>query len=191
MALFYSKINVIIREISLKERPDDLYKISSKGSVPVLQLSDGKVIDESIEIMLWSLKQSDENNWMFFDKNIQLNIISINDTSFKKHLDEYKYKSNKENQNIIFNMCAKYLDTYEKSLDKYLNILSDNISLVDIAVLPFIRQFCGVDIEKFTLKYPNLNRWLEHHTSSNLFKSSMKKYDLWDEETLRTDWLIN
>ncbi len=183
MALYYSGINVIVREISLKNRPEDLYAISKKGTVPVLLLPNGTVIEESLEIMMWAINQSDKDNWMFFDKNIQLNIISINDTHFKKHLDDYKYNSIPSNKDELFGLCAKYLDTYEKSLDKYLYILSNNISLVDISIFPFIRQFYGVDNEKFISKYPNLNRWLKSHVSSDLFISIMKKFELWNKNT--------
>ena len=191
MALYYSNVNVIVREISLKNRPEDLYAISKKGTVPVLLLPNGSVIEESLEIMLWALNQSDEDNWMFFDKNIQLNIISINDTHFKKHLDNYKYNSNQQNNDELFELCAKYLDTYEKSLDKYLYILSNNISLVDISLFPFIRQFYGVDNDKFISKYPNLYRWLKSHTSSDLFMSVMKKFDLWDKNISKTELLLD
>ena len=185
-----SKINVSIREVSLKKKPDDLYAISSKGTVPVLQLSDGTIIDESLDIMLWSLVQSDEDNWMFFDKNIQLNIISINDNHFKKHLDEYKYKSKNKNIDDLFRSCGKYLDTYEKSLEKYSNILSNKISLVDVAIFPFIRQFSNVNKDIFILTYPNLKNWLDEMISLELFTLVMRKYEFWDKDSNNIERLI-
>ena len=39
------------REVILRERPSHMMEISPKGTVPVLQLTDGTVIEESLDIM--------------------------------------------------------------------------------------------------------------------------------------------
>ena len=60
MVLSYMKISVELREVLLNERPKSLYKVSSKGTVPVLMLKDGKVLDESLDIMQWAIKQGEQ-----------------------------------------------------------------------------------------------------------------------------------
>ena len=83
MALAYSKITYEHREILLSNRPDSLYEISPKGTVPVLQLSDGIIIDESIDVMKWCLNINDPNDWYKEQCIEQDNLIINNDTNFK------------------------------------------------------------------------------------------------------------
>ena len=90
MALSISNISIELREILLKDRPVSLYETSPKGTVPVLQLHD-KVIDESLDIMLWALKNNFEQTWLSKEHAKELKMININDTEFKRWLDRYKY----------------------------------------------------------------------------------------------------
>ena len=93
MALFYSKINYEHREILLSRRPEKLYQLSPKGTVPVLELPSGDVIDESFDIMKWALSINDPEIWFNKNKEKQLNLINLNDNKFKKWLDKYKYQA--------------------------------------------------------------------------------------------------
>ena len=83
------------REVVLKDKPEALIALSPKATVPVLQTIDGKVIDESIDIALWALAQSDPKNWYQGLSNEQhqqmLALIEQNDGEFKYFLDRYKY----------------------------------------------------------------------------------------------------
>ena len=63
-ALLQAGLMVHWREIELKAKPAAMLEASPKGTVPVLVLADGSVIDESLEIMLWALQQADpEGCW--------------------------------------------------------------------------------------------------------------------------------
>ena len=183
MAMAYSKISYEHREILLKNRPKDLYRISKKGTVPVLKLVDGTVIDESVDIMKWCIKQNDLDGW--FDDNyaLQNRFIKNNDTEFKYWLDRYKYHIR-----YIENSYEKYQKEVEAFLIKYNLILQENyfligkkLSLVDVALMPFIRQAAHVDIGWFDQNFPALSEWLEKLKVSPLFLSIMKKYDIWDD----------
>jgi len=90
MALAHTGISVELREILLTERPNELYAISSKGTVPVLELEDGQVIDESFDIIMWALDQTN-TDWMEINPDQQLKMIHANDHEFKPWLDKYKY----------------------------------------------------------------------------------------------------
>ena len=59
MALAYSDITVGLKEISLKNIPQELIDVSSKGTVPVLCIDSSTVIDESLDIMIWALNYND------------------------------------------------------------------------------------------------------------------------------------
>lgn len=184
LAMYYSKINYEHREILLKNRPRELYNISSKGTVPVLELQTGKVIDESFEIMEWAISLNDPQKWFYNSKKKQLEAVFVNDFHFKKWLDKYKYHIRyPEHQKSFYRSeCEKILYNYEKTLKGSQNLFGDQISLGDIALLPFIRQFANVDINRFNTIFVNLSKWLEQLEQLDIFNNMMKKFDVWENE---------
>ena len=180
MVLSYMKVSVELREVLLNERPKSLYKVSSKGTVPVLLLKDGKVLDESLDIMQWAIKQGKQK--LYEDKlNEQNQLIKYNDTKFKYWLDRYKYHVRylENSREYYQRKCSKTLAEYDMRLRENVYLTGDRIRLADIAIFPFIRQCANVDQNWFNNKYPNLNQWLEIWKQSRLFKSVMMKYDQW------------
>ena len=180
MVLSYMKISVELREVLLNERPKSLYKVSSKGTVPVLLLKDGKVLDESLDIMQWAIKQGEQK--LYEDKlNEQNQLIKYNDTKFKYWLDRYKYHVRylENSREYYQRKCSKTLAEYDMRVRENAYLTGDRIRLADIAIFPFIRQCANVDQNWFNNKYPNLNQWLEIWKQSRLFKSVMMKYDQW------------
>ena len=180
MVLSYMEVSVELREVLLNERPQSLYKISSKGTVPVLLLKDGKVLDESLDIMRWAIKQGKQK--LYEDKlNEQNQLIKYNDTKFKYWLDKYKYHVRylEHSREYYQRKCSKTLTEYDMRLKENAYLMGDRIRLADIAIFPFIRQCANVDQNWFNNKYPNLNQWLEIWKQSRLFKSVMMKYNQW------------
>ena len=180
MVLSYMEVSVELREVLLNERPQSLYKISSKGTVPVLLLKDGKVLDESLDIMRWAIKQGEQK--LYEDKlNEQNQLIKYNDTKFKYWLDKYKYHVRylEHSREYYQKKCSKTLAEYDMRLRENAYLMGDRIGLADIAIFPFIRQCANVDQNWFNNKYPNLNQWLEIWKQSRLFKSVMMKYNQW------------
>ena len=180
MVLSYMEVSVELREVLLNERPQSLYKISSKGTVPVLLLKDGKVLDESLDIMRWAIKQGEQN--LYEDKlNEQNQLIKYNDIKLKYWLDKYKYHVRylEHSREYYQRKCSKTLAEYDMRLRGNAYLMGDRIRLADIAIFPFIRQCANVDQNWFNNKYPNLNRWLEIWKQSRVFKSVMMKYNQW------------
>ena len=180
MVLSYMEVSVELREVLLNERPQSLYKISSKGTVPVLLLKDGKVLDESLDIMRWAIKQGEQK--LCEDKlNEQNQLIKYNDTKFKYWLDKYKYHVRylEHSREYYQRKCSKTLAEYDMRLRENAYLMGDRIGLADIAIFPFIRQCANVDQNWFNNKYPNLNQWLEIWKQSRVFKSVMMKYNQW------------
>ena len=180
MALAYCNIKVEIREISLKDRPQSLYDISKKGTVPVILTKDNTVIDQSLDIMIWALNKKNNQTWL--NKNsAEINLINSNDTKFKKWLDKYKYHDRyPENSKESYrDNCKAILISYENKLINNQYLINNNISIADIAIFPFIRQFANVDYKWFENNYIHLNKWLKKILASNLFISVMNKYDTW------------
>ena len=186
MALAYSDITVNLKEISLKNRPQALYGASSKGTVPVLCVNSTKNIDESLDIMIWALNQNDPDNWISHNKKYQFELIKLCDDEFKHWLDRYKYFDRfPENDRMYYReKCERYLSRLNNLLSENRFIISDSLSLVDIAVFPFIRQFNNIDNHWLNNIYPSISHWLSKLMESQLFLSVMHKYPENDENSL-------
>ena len=185
MAIHISGQKCELREVLLRDKPPSMLEYSPKGTVPVLILQDGKVIDESLDVMDWALNLNDPDDWQRSkDKEKTKDLIKINDGEFKYHLDRYKYSKRYDNEDPEFHRkkCLKFIESINNELNNSKYIFDDNISYADIVVLPFIRQFRIADIEWFeSLPYDNLKKWLSSFLGSSLLNSIMKKYDLWKE----------
>lgn len=189
MALYYSRQAVEIREVVLKHKPDALIKLSPKATVPVLLLKmpeqTSRVIDESLDIMLWAISRHDPEHWYADDLEAQqsmLALIARNDGEFKAHLDHYKYADRfpEAPAKHYRAMGEVFLQTLEQNLSQHHFLLGDRLSLADIAIFPFVRQFAHVDIQWFEQSpYQHLNTWLSQRLDSELFKQTMLKYPPW------------
>ena len=186
MALSYARIPVEIREISLREKPQALLKISPKGTVPVLQ--DGElIIDQSLDIMRWALSKSDKDGWLN-NLDLALQLIAVNDGPFKQLLDQYKYPNRFEHIDVketLLQAIEIGLFPLEQRLKKAPYLLGAQINLADIAIFPFIRQFSMVDPIWFeNSPFEQLKRWLNEQIKSDLFLSVMLKQVTWHDQLL-------
>ena len=185
MAIHISGQKCELREVLLRDKPPSMLEYSAKGTVPVLILQDGKVIDESLDVIDWALNLNDPDDWQRSkNKEKTKELIKINDGEFKYHLDRYKYSKRYDNEDPEFHRkkCLKFIESINNELNNSEYIFDDNISYADIVLLPFIRQFRIADIDWFdALPYNNLKKWLSGFLDSTLLNSIMKKYDLWKE----------
>ncbi len=188
MALAYANISAEIREISLREKPASMLTISPKGTVPVLQSGD-LVIEQSIDIMKWALQQNDPNDW--YGVHVQESVdqlIKQNDEHFKPLLDRYKYPE-RVFQGMQLNAAEAlqlavetFIHPFDKKLETQQFLLGDKVTVADIAIFPFVRQFSMVDLAWFeAVNFPSLKRWLNHHIESPLFLGVMQKYPTWHD----------
>lgn len=179
MALAYAGIQTAQREVDLKNKPLDLIAASLKATVPVLILENGRVIDESLDIMLWALEQSDSDGWLkpALKKKCD-ELIQFNDTSFKPILDNYKYPQRSEQKEPSYHrdQAVFYLQQLNSLLMKNRYLFADHITFADVAIFPFIRQFYLVDPQWFEQSdYQFLKIWLSTFLNSELFLLVMKK----------------
>ncbi|MFP3515394.1 glutathione S-transferase [Pseudomonas sp. SIMBA_077] len=174
MALRYSGVALSIVEVNLKAKPAEMLALSPKGTVPVLACANGQVIEQSVEIMLWALAQHDPDHWLRPDSRA---LIEENDQVFKVSLDRYKYAIRYPEHPMEHYRAqgAEFLQQLEDRLEQTLYLAGGTLSLADVALAPFIRQFAHVDRQWFTeAPYPRLNAWLERFIASELFTSVMR-----------------
>jgi glutathione S-transferase len=171
---------VELREVLLRDKPQSLLSISPKATVPVLVLEDGRVLEESLEIMSWALHKNDPDAWL---DETGIELVNENDSVFKKHLDQYKYfdRHPRHSQLYYREQAEVFLQKLENILSTYSYLSGEQIKFVDVAIFPFIRQFARTDLDWFkSSRYINLRRWLETFLSSALFEQTMVKYDHWN-----------
>lgn len=185
LAILLAEIPVELREVTLKNKPAQLLTISPKATVPVLQLVDGQVLEESREIMIWALSQQDPQGLLNDQLSHQSNdLIEQNDHDFKYWLDRYKYADRYlEMSQTEYRLQGEiFLQVLEALLTNHVFLLADKPSLADISIMPFIRQFAHVDSKIFySLSYPKLQQWLQYWLQQPCFLQAMTKFEPWQE----------
>ena len=173
------------REILLKDKPEAMLSASGKGTVPVLVLPDGAVIDESLDIMLWALSQADPMGLLPVEAQVRtfaFELIARNDGPFKGHLDRYKYATRYEGVDAIVEREAglAFLAELDSRLTESTFLAGGRCGLADLAIFPFVRQFRIADPAYFDARsFRALHGWLGVLTNSRLFLSIMPKRPPW------------
>jgi glutathione S-transferase len=178
MALSYAEIAYQVQDISLKDKPPGLLAVSPKGTVPVLVLPDGRVLEQSLDIMHRALQQHDPAQWLVIDRDKSQALISENDGAFKQALDKYKYASRfpEQSAEAYRSQAEVFLRKLEQALQDQPFLSGAHLSLTDVAIFPFIRQFAAVDANWFAqAAYPKLQAWLQARLESSLFLGVMSK----------------
>jgi glutathione S-transferase len=191
LALATSGIAYKLREVVLKDKPAELLAVSPKGTVPVLVLQDGQVIDESLQIMWWALEQNDPANWLAPARGTASalqHLLTVNDGPFKHALDRYKYPHRYPLESI--GKLQGFADTHRalgahilwalesRLTDGYL--FGSSCSLADMAILPFVRQFAHTDAVWFAAQpWLHLRAWLVRFEDSDLYQGVMEKHSPW------------
>lgn len=180
MSIASSGTQTRLREILLKDKPEEMLVASPKGTVPVL-VDGEEIVDESLDVMNWALKQNDPEDWLSRKDDA---LIGENDGAFKHHLDRYKYSTRYEDADAETHRAAgfEFLQKLEARLADSAYLHGDKRGFSDIAIFPFVRQFRIADKDWFdAASIPNVKRWLKTLMESDLFKSVMEKYPLWKE----------
>lgn len=182
MALLQAGRHFEVVEVSLRDKPARLLALSPKATVPVLQLPDGRVIEESWDIMRWALAASDAQGWWARAQSpANLDLLQRNDGDFKRHLDRWKYPQRYAGEALTPDAhrdraVEALLRPLETRLRSAPCLGGATPCATDLAVLPFVRQFAAVDPAWFaTLDLPSVQSWLNGWLVSPLFTACMHK----------------
>lgn len=206
LAILQAQQRVAIRALSMKNIPPEMLALSPKGTVPVLIIEPAQadthhlttqdaqsddatrpqVIDESLDIMLWALTRSDPQDLLYAGQKDalpeMLRLIDANDHQFKPSLERYKRarRFHHADEDACRLQCEPFIQRLEERLGRQPFLMGVTPSLLDYALLPFVRQFARADRERYrTGPYPQLRRWLTGHLQSQLFSRAMLNYPLW------------
>lgn len=178
LALVASQTKCVLREVVLARKPPELLAASPKGTVPVLALADGTVIDESLSIMRWALGRNDPEGWLRRDDG---GLIADNDGAFKHDLDRYKYPERHQSDASAHRQSAlEYLRVLDGRLAISKHLCGAERGMADAAIMPFVRQFAAVDQAWFAAQpLPHVHAWLAGHLASALFSIVMERHAPW------------
>jgi len=192
LALLVSGQRCVVREVVLKNKPAALLAASPKGTVPVLVLASGEVLDQSLAIMLWALHQHDPEQWLTANDpplEAALTLIAQCDGDFKADLDRYKYphRFGLPNGQLHQAKGAVFLDSLNQRLSEHAHLTGTQASLADVALAPFVRQFAHTDRAWFTRQpWAALQAWLTQFEQSAAFAGVMHKYPAWEPDQANT-----
>ena len=194
-ALRESLVKVELREVDLKNKPVDLIKNSQNKTVPLLILKNGEIIEESLDIILWTLSNSKKTDLKkYFPNSLKddiLKIIRENDQEFKFHLDRFKYASRFEGKDKNFhyhkaqNIIKKWNFILNKNSKGDFWLVGNNETIADWCIWPFIRQFkIACESQKISNYFEEpMIRWLNYFETNNNYKDVMNKYEIWNRSS--------
>lgn len=185
LALSVAQLDIRVREVVLRDKPAAMLKASPKGTVPVLVLPNGEVVDESLDVMRWALAEADPKGWLSADAAETDALIAQNDGPFKRALDRYKYPNRYEDEGAdpVENRDAglAILESLSGRIaDHGGQLFGPAPTLADMAIFPFVRQFAHIDLDWWETAAPGpVKTWLAGHKDSARFRAIMAKYPQW------------
>lgn len=182
MAIAKSGVSCEMREVDLKDKPQAMLDVSPKGTVPVVLLPDGRVLEQSLDIMRWALEINDPEGWLKHPEEEVNKLIEINDSEFIHAIKRYKYPERYEDvsREKARDTGFEFLKNLELRIAAKGFVVGTSPSLADIAIFPFVRQFALVDWMWFEgCSLIRLKIWLNYFMDSELFEVVMEKYSPW------------
>lgn len=185
LALQVSGVIYEHREVALKAKPPEMLAASPKGTVPVLCLDSGEVLEQSLDIMQWALAQHDPQAWLPVSEQAKANAeawVAANDGEFKANLDRYKYPQRFGLSDGLKHResGAAWLHELDAQLQASAYLSGHRWGWVDACIAPFVRQFARTDRVWFDAQpWAHLSQWLEAFEASDAFATVMRKHPLW------------
>ncbi|MEE2756918.1 MAG: glutathione S-transferase [Myxococcota bacterium] len=185
LAIVAADYDCELREVVLRAKPAAMLDASPKGTVPVMVLSDGRVLEESLDIMRWVLSENGSALWT--DDGSDDALIDANDTEFKSNLDRYKYPNRfgLQSGQPYRETAQEFINRLENRLQAHAFLSGARFGFTDAAVAPFVRQFANVDRTWWDEHSPlGVRAWLESFLQSTDYRSIMFKYAAWQEGSI-------
>ncbi len=181
MAIDAAGVEVEEREVLLRDKPLAMLEASPKGTVPVLVLREGDVIDESLDVMRWALRHGDPEDWLAQEAEALVFLDTV-ERELKPRLDDYKYghRGPAEEEERCRDEGVQLLQSYDSRLACSGSLLGERPTLADVGTFPFVRQFAHHDRDFFaSLGLERLSTWLARFLDGERFARVMQKQPVW------------
>ena len=182
MALLQAGVDYEPFEIALRDKPAQMLAVSPKGTVPVLVLSDGAVLEQSLDIVRWAFAQTGDADgwWARAQAPDNLALQAACDGPFKHHLDRTKYPERftdaQGREHHRAQAVAVLLQALEARLRSTPQLGGDTPCATDIGIFPFVRQFAAIDPAWWAAQaLPAVQAWLAGWLTHPLFEQVMRK----------------
>ncbi len=182
MALLQAGVNYAPFEIVLRDKPPQMLAVSPKGTVPVLVLPEGRVLEQSLDIVRWAFAQTSDAQgwWARAQTPDNLALQAACDGPFKHHLDRTKYPERFDDaqgrEHHRAEAVAVLLQALEERLRSAPQLGGDAPCAADIGIFPFVRQFAATDPAWWTAQpLPAIQAWLAGLLAHPLFERAMRK----------------
>jgi len=180
LAIKASGLQVVLQEILLRDKPADFLATSPKGTVPVVNDA-GTVIEESRDVMLWALRQSDLEGLLDMPQE-GFGLLDTCDGPFKAALDHTKYAVRFPDRSEAEERAkaSVFLRDLDARLEDGPFLFGAKRTMADIGIAPFVRQFANTDRAWFDAQdWPHLIAWLDRFLEGDDFRAVMTKYPPW------------
>lgn len=170
-----------LHEVLLRDKPAALLAASPKGTVPVLVLQGGSVLEQSLDVMCWALQRNDPADWLRPASGTleeMLALVGDCDTHFKPLLDRCKYPQRYPDINPAQSRDAAqtWLAGWNDRLSDTGHLHGGHTTLADAAIFPFVRQFAAIDPIYWSAQpWFHLQAWLEDWMQLPMFTETMQK----------------
>ena len=204
LALAFTGHRFEVREISFRDKPQEMLAVSPKGTVPVLVLPEGRIIDESYDIVMFAADH-DQKQIVVNSASGQKGLGVLDDEGnarghnlydrlqhdFIGWLNKYKYADRYPDDELLQQegplayrkKCEGFVGDLEALLEKNSFLLGQHITVFDILLFPFVRQFWVADRDWFDNDFesPKVKAWMSWFFDHPLFQGVMPKLDPWLE----------
>lgn len=182
MALLQAGVDYEPWEIALRDKPAQMLAVSPKGTVPVLVLPNGAVLEQSLDIVRWAFAQTGdaEGWWARAQTPDNRALQAACDGPFKHHLDRTKYLERFADAQDRDHHRQQAVDVLLGALEQRLaaapQLGGEVPCAADIGIFPFVRQFAATDPAWWSAQpLPAVQAWLAAWLLHPLFERAMRK----------------
>jgi glutathione S-transferase len=185
LALLCTGIRCELREVDPARKPAQLLALSRRGALPLLQLADDKLFDDSLAIMRWAAAMRPELGlWPELRVRQQAieNLVRIIDGPFAEASHRYGHPASFPGRHALDHRAEAeiFLAQLEARLARVGSLVGEHETLADLAILPFIHQFAEVDRTWFDISpYRQLRAWLARYRDNPHWQQCQQSFPLW------------
>jgi glutathione S-transferase len=179
LALCLTKTTFILREVSLKNKPQELTSCSPNATVPCCLLPQDKVLTESLDIVDWATQCHSSWQETSDQQVVYQTMLQALHQSMIPALMTYKYSADLAERQQSYVMIQQFLVSLENSIQG-LFLQGPNPLRLDVVIFPLVRQLVRInETDFFALPFPRVIDWYRTMTQLKVYDLVMQKHPVW------------